>query len=81
MQSDQQTKRNIAANLRRMLGARKVSQNGLARLTEESPPRINAYCNARMMPGVGVLARIAEVLETTIDDLVAPPKRGTKKSA
>jgi transcriptional regulator with XRE-family HTH domain len=71
--SDDETKKNIAVNLRRLLGSRKISQNGLANLIEESPTRINQYAQGKKMPGAGVLTRIAEKLGVTIDDIVSPP--------
>lgn len=82
---DIEVKENIGANIRRLLAARKISQNGLATLIDESPTRINHYAQAKKMPGAGVLSRIAEALGVTTDDLIAPPpdRRGGrgKKSA
>lgn len=81
--SDDQAKHNIAANLRRLLAVREVSQNGLAREIDESPTRINQYCQGKKMPGAGVLSRIADFFEVTIDELVGQnaTRRGGKKSA
>lgn len=82
--TDAQAKKNIAANLRRLLAVRDVSQNGLAREIDESPTRINQYCQAKKMPGAGVLSRIAEFFEVTIDELIGqnspPPRRGRKSA-
>ncbi len=81
--SDNQALANISGNLRRLLVARAVSQNGLAREIGESPTRINQYVQGKKMPGAGVLSRIAEFLDVSIDEIVGqkPPRRSGKKSA
>lgn len=85
MVSDEQAKQNIANNIRRLLAARPSPENQqrwLADATDESAMRISLYVNGRKMPGAGVLARIAEALGVTVDDLLSrPTKNGRKKSA
>ena len=81
--SDDQTLKNISTNLRRLLAAHEVSQNGLAREIEESPTRINQYVQGKKMPGAGVLTRIAEFFSVSTDELIGHTvaKRRRKKSA
>lgn len=82
--TDDETKQNIAANIRRMLHQLGLSQNGLAHAIDESPTRINQYAQAKKMPGAGVLSRICEQLGLSLDEIIAPPPRrggGRKKSA
>lgn len=80
--TDDQTLRNIAANLLRLLRLHNLSQNALAREIDESPVRINHYCQAKRMPGAGVLSRIAGRFDVTVDQLIGqPPKVSKKKSA
>ena len=81
--SDDETLKNIARNLRRLLIAAGVSQNGLARDIEESPTRINQYVQGKKMPGAGVLTRIAEYFSVSTDELIGhtPRRRRRKKSA
>lgn len=71
--SDDETKHNIAANIRRLLAVRNLSQNGLAHAIGESPTRINQYTQGKKMPGAGVLTRIAEELKASLEELVSPP--------
>jgi len=47
-----------------------LSQTEVARLTGESDSRIANYRHGRKLPSIAVAARIAEVLECTIDDLL-----------
>ena len=81
--TDDQTLRNIGANMRRLLATHSLSQNQLARDINESPTRINQYVQAKKMPGAGVLSRIAERFSVTTDEIIGqpPPRRGRKKSA
>jgi transcriptional regulator with XRE-family HTH domain len=82
--TDDQTLRNIADNLRRLLAIHKLSQNGLARDIGESPTRINQYAQGNKMPGAGVLSRIAERFSVSTDEIIGlPPRapRGRKKTA
>lgn len=84
--TDEETLRNIGANLRRFMAEIGLSQNALAHEIGESPTRINQYCLARKMPGAGVLQRICERLGKSLDEIIAPPPKngrggGRKKSA
>lgn len=71
MQSDEQVKGNIAANVRRLLTARGWSQFDLSRKTGEKQPTINRICNGKNIPSAAILSRIAEAFDVSIDRLVA----------
>ena len=62
----------VAANLRRLLESRGLSMRGLARLTGDTPMRISDIASGRHVPSIGVVHRIAEALDVTIDALVRP---------
>jgi len=82
---DQRTKRNIASNVARLLEDRGWTQTQLADATGENQPRISQIVHGVHMPGAGLLARIAEAFDVSIDRLVADPPEpissGNPKSA
>ena len=69
---DKTAKENLAANVRRLLEARNLTQMELAEITGEQQSLISRIANGRNMPGGTVLARIAEALDISIDRLLAP---------
>ena len=73
MIDDNQAKRNIAANLARLLEAREWTQSALARMIDEDQPRISQLLRAQHMPGAGLLARIAEAFDVSVDRLLGTP--------
>jgi len=64
---------NIKANLRRILADRGWSQLELSRRTGEKQSTINTICNGRHCPQFGVMSRIAEALDVSLDRLAASP--------
>ena len=82
MTTDEQALANIAANLSRLLADRKWSQSDLARAAGEAIVNINRAVRGVNMPGAGLLGRIAEALDVSVDRLLAdPPQRNFQKSA
>lgn len=75
MPTDDEVRFNIAANLKRILDDRGMSQSQLARMTGDTQANISHLCAARHVAGGGVLARIADALDISIDVLVAAPKK------
>jgi hypothetical protein len=71
--TDTQARSNIAENIRRILTARGWSQARLAKATNESEMRISLVVRGVHEPGAAFLARIAEALNTTSDDLLSQP--------
>jgi hypothetical protein len=69
--TDEQAQKNIAANVKRLRGSR--SLGWLARAVESYPINISRIEDATSMPGGGMLSRLAEALEVTVDDLLAAP--------
>lgn len=80
--TDEQTKRNIAANVSRLQGD--LSYGELARRCSLPtdriyPSAIQRIARGESMPGAGLLARLAEALGVSVDDLISTPKRGSGK--
>lgn len=81
MISDKDAKRNIAENVNRLLVAREWNQRDLAGATGETPMTISRICRAQTLPGIGILARIAEALDVSIDRLVGAPPKNSRQTA
>lgn len=81
MATDQIIGQNVAANLRRILAARGISQAALARQIDEGQSTINAICSGRHCPQMGVVVRIAEALDVSLDLLAAAPKENLKNAS
>jgi transcriptional regulator with XRE-family HTH domain len=71
--SDDRAKRNIAANVRRLLQDRQWTQAELATKTQEKQATISRIVNGLHVPGAGVVARIAEAFDVSADRLLAEP--------
>lgn len=65
----------VSANVKDMLAVRALSQRELARRTGDHVMTLNNLVTQRHMPSGAVLARIAEALGVTIDDLFRAPKK------
>ena len=79
--SENEALTNAAANLRRKLEFFGWSQVELAERAATNQPTISNLIHQKSMPGVAILARIAEALETTVDQLVATPKENSRQPA
>ena len=75
MITDEQAVKYIAKNLRLRLSELEMSQGELARQSHSSAVRISQYARGAVMPGSGVLSRIAEALGTTVDGLLSKPAK------
>lgn len=73
MISDDRARRNIAANVRRLLQDRQWTQAELAEKTREKQATISRIVNGLHMPRASVLARIAEAFDVSADRLLAEP--------
>lgn len=74
--SDIDAKRNIAFHVLRLLEKKGKSRYWLSKQTGEYESRIAAVCKGESLCKSGLLARIAEALETTTDDMLRPiPKK------
>jgi transcriptional regulator with XRE-family HTH domain len=74
--SDNQAKLRIAANCRRLRADRSFAEIARACSTDEwkcYPATIQQVESGQHMPGAGLLARLAEALECTPNDLLAAP--------
>ena len=68
--SDQEAKKFIAANLKRLRG--ELSYAEIARRAGTYPTAIQRIEKGDSMPGVGLLTRIADVLGCKVDDFLKP---------
>lgn len=81
MLTDEQAKRNIAANVERLMGELGITQSELARLTDESHARVSLMRRGLKLPSAAFLARLAEALNTTTDELLAEPTKNFRKTS
>ena len=73
MLTDEDAKRNLAANLQRLMENRLINQSQLARLTGEPVMTISRAFRGEHMPRASVLDRIAEAMDVSIDRLLGRP--------
>lgn len=73
-------KQNISSNVRRILEERGMSVYRLAIATKEPPNTVYRIVRGENEPGTVVLARIAEALECTVDELLSFPKKSQKRA-
>jgi transcriptional regulator with XRE-family HTH domain len=73
--SNEKALENAAKNMRLLLDASGMSLRELARQTGDSPMTLSNIMNAKHVPGVSVLARVAEAFKVTIDDLLKSPEK------
>jgi transcriptional regulator with XRE-family HTH domain len=79
--TDEEIKLNIAANSQRLLVIKRWSQKDLAEMAGVPPMTVSVLVRGEHMPGVGILSRVAEALDVTIDRLIAaPPSQKKQKS-
>jgi transcriptional regulator with XRE-family HTH domain len=68
--TDQVALQRIARNLRKFREAKGLSMSALARLIDDYPSTIQRIEEAKNMPGVGLLTRLAEALDQSIEDFL-----------
>jgi hypothetical protein len=77
--TDDQAIERIAENVAHFRGPR--SRSWLAREAGTYPINITRIENKESMPGAGLIARIAEALEVSVDQLLAPPFKKSSRTA
>lgn len=78
--TDATAKRNISENLQRLLDLRRLSVLKFAQDINEPQNTVYRIVRGDNMPGVALLARMAEFLNVRIDDLLTDPKKIRKVS-
>lgn len=73
MLTDPQVKKNLAANVARLLEERGISQSQLASRANESEMTISRVVRGTNDVRVGVVVRIAEAFDVSQDRLTGPP--------
>lgn len=81
MLTDYEAQTNIADNVCDLLESRGMSQSELAKMIGENRMSVSRICRAENLPNIGILARIAEALEVTVDELLKKNRRRRVKSA
>lgn len=71
--TDKQALKRIAKNAKRYRLAKGLSMGQLARMIDDYPATIKRIEDEQNMPGIGLLTRIAEALDVTVNDLLADP--------
>ena len=80
MLTDDQAKVFLAANLRRILIARKLSLRALGRLINETPMRLSNISRGAVIPDVACVSRSAEALDVSIEALLRPCEEKTSST-
>lgn len=76
--TDEEALANIAANCKRLRGETSYSEIARKCTTDKwrcYPATIQQIESGRHLPGSGLLARLAEALGSTTDELLSPPKK------
>lgn len=80
MITESDARRNIAANLRRILDERRMKQTDLAKRSGESDMTVSRLLRGQNAPTITILANVAEALDVSIDRLISvPPENFEKK--
>ena len=74
MITETEAKSAIAANVRRLLEQKGLSQSDLCRLTGDNRMRVSYMIRGIKEPSASFLARVAEALGVRIDDLLEAAK-------
>jgi XRE family transcriptional regulator, regulator of sulfur utilization len=69
---------NLAANLRRLREARGASQQQMAKVSGIPRPTWASLESGGANPTLSVLARVASVLQVTIEELIGPPRTAAR---
>lgn len=80
MLNDSEAKALIGFNVRRLLEQRGRTKYWLAKSISENESTVGRIANGIHCPGAGILARIAEALDVTIDELFSPKKNSAKSA-
>lgn len=85
MITNDEAKERIGAHVSRFMADRKMSQATLSRVTEESEMTISRVVRGKHVPNSALLHRLAEALQVSTDDLLAPivdaPQKKSRRTA
>lgn len=70
--TDDQARRNIAANLKRLMAAAGYSTRDVAERLKCSHGAISQYTLENKLPSAATLARLAQLFDVTADELLEP---------
>jgi len=78
--TDEAAKQNISRNIQVLLEKRQISILKFSQEIDEPQNTVYRIVRGDNMPGVALLARMAEYLRVTVDDLLSDPKKFKKVS-
>jgi transcriptional regulator with XRE-family HTH domain len=79
--SDAEAKQNLAENVRRLLESRGMTQSQLAEAAHETQATISRIVNGLQLAGGGILIRLAEAFDVSVDRLLmTPPQENLAES-
>ena len=85
MITNDEAKARIGAHVSRFMVDRKMSQATLSRVTEESEMTISRVVRGKHVPNSPLLHRLAEALQVSTDELLAPvvevPRKRNRRTA
>lgn len=70
MLTDEDVKKNLSVNLRRLMRARGIRQTQIAETCGMTQPSVSRIVQGDYVPNVTTIARLAEALDTTVDFLL-----------
>lgn len=76
--TDNEAKRNLSTNLRRMLAERDWSVRDLAERTGDPVMTLHDSISGKALPRGGVLTRLADAFSVRVDDLLSATKEKTR---
>jgi transcriptional regulator with XRE-family HTH domain len=79
--TDEEATRNIAANVTRLLREQEMSQRDLSHSADVPEMSVSRIVRGLNQPGIGTLTRVAQSLGVTVDELVAAPKKNSRRTA
>ena len=71
--TNEETKRVLASNVRRLMEKEALSCRQLAQRTGDSYVTIHRLLHADHVPGIGIVTRVASALDTSVDYLLKNP--------
>lgn len=81
MITDDQAKALVSANITRLLAARGWKQRDLAEATGENDMTISRIVRGSNVPGVGLISRIADALNVSVDELLSRKKQNRRNAS
>lgn len=79
--TDNEIRENLAANMRRLISDRRLSQMELSRRTGETQPTISNILRGKHLPSAGIVFRLAEAFDVSVDRLLSAAPEASRQTA